>query len=49
MHLVVSYYITFSSANGSTEITKLFYSKYRSLYSGKPTDDNELREIHDRQ
>ena len=35
------------SANGSTEITKLFYNKYRSLYSSIPTDDNELREIHD--
>ena len=35
------------SANGSTEITKLFYNKYRSLYSSVPTDDNELREIHD--
>ena len=33
--------------NGSTEITKLFYNKYRSLYSSVPTDDNELREIHD--
>ena len=35
------------SANGSTEITKLFYNKYRSLYSSVPTDDNELHEIHD--
>ena len=35
------------SANGSTEITKLFYNKYRSLYSSVPTDDNELREIND--
>ena len=33
--------------NGSTEITKLFYNKYRSLYSSVPTDGNELREIHD--
>ena len=36
-----------SGANDSTEITKLFYNKYRSLYSSVPTDDNELREIHD--
>ena len=35
------------SANGSTEIKKLFYNKYRSLYISVPTDDNELREIHD--
>ena len=35
------------SSNGSTEITKLFYNKYRSLYSSVPTDDNELCEIHD--
>ena len=35
------------SANGSTEITKLFYNKYRSLYNSVPTDDNELHEIHD--
>ena len=35
------------SANGSTEITQLFYNKYRSLYISVPTDDNELREIHD--
>ena len=26
---------------------KLLYNKYRSLYSSVPTDDNELREIHD--
>ena len=32
------------SSNGSTEITKLFYNKYCLLI---PTDDNELREIHD--
>ena len=35
------------SANGSTEITKLFYKNYRSLYSSVPTDENELPEIHD--
>ena len=35
------------SANGSTEITKLLYNKYHSLYSSVPTDDNELCEIHD--
>ena len=35
------------SANGSTEITKLFYNKYRSLYISVPTDNNELREIND--
>ena len=35
------------SANGSTEITQLFYNKYRLLYSSVPTDDNELRDIHD--
>ena len=35
------------SSNGSTEITKLFYNKYRLLYSSVPTDDNELCEIHD--
>ena len=35
------------SANGSTKITRLFYNKYRSLYSSVPSDDNELREFHD--
>ena len=35
------------SSNGSTEITKLFYNKYHLLYSSVPTDNNELREIHD--
>ena len=35
------------SANGSTEITKLFYKNFRSLYSSVPTDENELPEIHD--
>ena len=36
-------YILISSANGSTENTKLFYDKCRSLYSSVPTDGNELR------
>ena len=35
------------SANGYNKITKLFYNKYRSLYSSVPTDDKELRDIHD--
>ena len=29
------------------KLQKLFYNKYRSLHSSVPTDDNELREIHD--
>ena len=33
-------------ANGSKEISNLFYEKYRRLYNSVPTNANELDDLH---
>ena len=33
-------------ANGSLEISNLFYEKYRCLYNSVPTSTNELNDLH---
>ena len=38
---------TIDEANGASEISKLFFNKYRSLYNRVPTSDDEVRALRD--
>ena len=36
---------TVGSAQGSSEISKLFFHKYKSLYNSVPTSDSDMTEV----
>ena len=36
-----------NTAQGSSEISKLFFHKYKSLYNSVPTSDSDMTEVCD--